>query len=317
MTSQQQSKLKILLAFLAVYFVWGTTYLSIKYAIETIPPFLMMGMRSLIAGTVLYTWGRLRGDTNVARKELPSLILIGALFFLIGHGMLAWAQQKVPSGVAALLIASEPIIIALFEPVFTREGRVGKRTVLGMLFGVSGIAVLVMPQGFDVKNANLLSSFGILIGACSWASGAIYSRVAKLPRSPLITGGLQLLFGGVLLILVSSMLGEWSAFTFSQVAIRSWLGLAYLVLFGSIITFSAYTWLLTITSATRISTHTFINPVVAVIVGWAFGGEALTREMLVATVLIFISIYLILFRKAVTVKNAVEEAVVEGTAGEP
>jgi len=317
MTSQQQSRLKILAAFIAVYFVWGTTYLAIKYAIETIPPFLMMGMRSLIAGTVLYTWGRLRGDTNVARKELPSLILIGSLFFLIGHGVLAWSQQTVPSGVAALLVASEPIIIALFEPLFTREGRVGKRTMFGMLIGLSGIAVLVMPQGFDFKNANLLGSFGILVGASSWASGAIYARVAKLPRSPLITGGLQLLFGGVLLILVSYMLGEWSAFTFSQVAIRSWLALAYLIPFGSIITFSAYTWLLTITSATRISTHTFINPVVAVIVGWAFGGEALTWEMLFATVLIVISVYLVLFRKAVTVKDAVEEAVVEGTAGEP
>lgn len=306
MTVQQQNKLKILVAFIAVYFVWGTTYLAIKYAIETIPPFLMMGMRSLIAGTVLYTWGRLRGDANVSRKELPSLILIGSLFFLIGHGVLAWAQQTVPSGVAALLIASEPIIIALFEPLFTKEGRVGKRTVFGMLIGVSGIAVLVMPQGFDFKNANVIGSFGVLIGACSWASGAIYSRVVRLPRSPLITGGLQLLFGGVFLILVSSMLGEWSAFTFSRVTIQSWLGLVYLILFGSIITFSAYTWLLSITSATRISTHTFINPVVAVIVGWAFGGEALTTEMLVATVLIVISVYLVLFRKAVTIKDTVK-----------
>lgn len=317
MTNQQQSKLKILAAFIAVYFVWGTTYLAIKYAIETIPPFLMMGMRSLSAGLVLYTWGRIRGDANVTRKEIPSLILIGFLFFLIGHGVLAWAQKTVPSGVAALLIASEPIIIALFEPMFTGEGRVGKRTVLGMLIGMSGIAVLILPKGFDFKNANLLGSFGILVCTFSWASGAIYSRVAKLPRSPLITGGLQLLFGGVLLIFASFMLGEWSVFTISQVAIRSWSGLAYLVVFGSIITFSAYTWLLTITSATRISTHTFINPVVAVIIGWAFGGEALTGEMLIATVLIVISVYLVLFRKTVTAKDAMEEATLKGTAGEP
>jgi len=317
MTYQQQSKLKILAAFIAVYFVWGTTYLAIKYAIETIPPFLMMGMRSLFAGSVLYTWGRLRGDANVTRKELPSLLLIGFLFFLVGHGVLAWSQKTVPSGVAALLIASEPLILALFEPLFTREGRVGKRTVLGMLIGISGIAVLLLPQGLDFENANLLGSFGILISASSWASGAIYARIAKLPRSPLITGGLQLLSGGVMLILASFMLGEWSAFTFSQVTIRSWLGLAYLVLFGSIITFSAYTWLLTITSATRISTHTFINPVVAVIIGWAFGGEALTVEMLIATVLIVISVYLVLFRKAVTGKNAVAAAAIEETAGEP
>ena len=300
MTSQQLGKLTILAAFVAVYFVWGTTYLAIKYAIETIPPFLMMGMRSLLAGIVLYTWGRLRGDANVSRKELPSLILIGSLFFLIGHGVLAWAQQTVPSGVAALLVASEPIIIALFEPLFTKEGRVRKRTVLGMLIGMSGIAVLVLPQGLNFDNANLLDSFGILIGASSWASGAIYSRVAKLPRSPLITGGMQLLFGGVLLILMSFILGEWSDFNFSQVVIRSWLGLMYLVVFGSIITFSAYTWLLTVTSATRISTHTFINPVIAVLVGWAFGSEALTKGMLLAAVLIIISVYLVLFRKAAT-----------------
>ncbi len=298
MTTQQHSKLKILVAFVAVYFIWGTTYLAIKYAIETIPPFMMMGMRSLLAGIVLYTWGRLRGDANVVRKEFPSLILIGALFFLIGHGMLAWAQQTVPSGVAALLVASEPIIIALFEPLFTREGRVGRRTVLGMLIGIGGIVVLVLPQGLNFENVNLLGSFGILIGASSWASGAIYSRVAKLPRSPLITGGLQLLFGGILLIITSFIFGEWSDFDFSQVVVRSWLGLMYLVVFGSIITFSAYTWLLTVTSATRISTHTFINPIVAVLVGWAFGGEALTKGMLIAAVLIIISVYLVLFRKA-------------------
>jgi drug/metabolite transporter (DMT)-like permease len=298
MTSQQPSKLKILTAFVAVYFVWGTTYLAIKYAIETIPPFMMMGMRSLLAGTVLYGWGRLRGDTNVVRKQIPSLVLIGALFFLIGHGALAWAQQTVPSGVAALLVSSEPIIIALFEPFFTREGRVGKRTVLGMLIGISGIVVLVLPQGLNFENVNLLGSFGILIGASSWASGAIYSRVAKLPRSSLITGGSQLLFGGMLLIIMSFILGEWSDFNFSQVVVRSWLGLMYLVVFGSIITFSAYTWLLTVTSATRISTHTFINPIVAVLAGWAFAGEALTIEMLIAAVLIIISVYLVLFRKA-------------------
>ncbi|MBN1790535.1 MAG: EamA family transporter [Bacteroidales bacterium] len=317
MIGRQHNKLQTFAAFFAIYIVWGTTYLAIKHAVETIPPFLMMGMRSLSAGMVLYTWGRLRGDANVTRKELPSLFLIGILFFLIGHGVLAWAQKTVPSGVAALLVASEPIIIALFEPLFTREGRIGKRTLLGMLIGVGGIAVLVLPQGFDFKNANLLSSFGILVAAGSWASGAIYTRVAKLPRSPLITGGLQLLFGGAFLILASFLLGEWSAFTLSQVTVRSWLGLVYLVVFGSILAFSAYTWLLTITSATRISTHTFINPVVAMLVGWAIGGEALTVGMLIATVLIVISVYLILIRKSATAKDTIEEAAVAGAAGEP
>jgi drug/metabolite transporter (DMT)-like permease len=209
--------------------------------------------------------------------------------------------------VAALLVASEPIIIALFEPLFTREGRVGKRTLLGMFVGIIGITILVLPQGFDFKNANLLGSLGILIAASSWASGAIYSRVAKLPGSPLISGGLQLIFGGVLLILVSPTLGEWTNFNFSQVTIQSWLGLAYLILFGSIIAFSAYTWLLTVTSATRLSTHTFINPIVAVLVGWAFAGEVLTKEMLMATMLIIISVYLVLYRKAIPAKEVVNK----------
>lgn len=308
MTSPQQSKLRMIAAFIAVYIVWGTTYLAIKYAVETIPPFLMMGIRSLTAGIVLYTWGRLRGDANPQRAELPSLFVIGFLFFLAGHGLLAWSQQTVPSGVAALLVASEPIIIALFEPFVTKEGRVGKRTMLGMLIGVSGIAVLLLPQGLSFENANLLGSLGVLAGATSWAGGAIYTRVAKLPRSPFISGGLQLIFGGMLLIPVSFMLGEWTSFDFSQVTMQSWLGLGYLIVFGSIITFSAYTWLLSITSATRISTHTFINPVVAVLVGWAFGGEALTWEMLLATVLIVISVYLVLFRKSVKSKEKDEKS---------
>lgn len=308
MTSPQQSKVLMIAAFIAVYFVWGTTYLAIKYAVETIPPFLMMGIRSLTAGIVLYMWGRLRGDANPGRAELPSLFVIGFLFFLAGHGLLAWSQQTVPSGVAALLVASEPIIIALFEPLVTREGRVGKRTMIGMLIGISGISVLLMPQGFSFENVNLLGSLGVLAGATSWAGGAIYTRVAKLPRSPFISGGLQLIFGGLLLIPVSFTLGEWTTFDFSQVTMRSWLGLGYLIVFGSIITFSAYTWLLSITSATRISTHTFINPIVAVLVGWAFGGEALTWEMLVATVLIVISVYLVLFRKSVKSKEKDEKS---------
>jgi len=298
MELRQQGRFKLIAAFFAIYVIWGTTYLAIKFAVETIPPFMMMAFRSLSAGVVLYAWGRFRGDADATRKELPPLVLIGLLFFLIGHGGLAWAQKTVPSGVASLLVASEPVIISLFEPLFTREGVVGKRTILGMLVGIIGVAVLLMPHGLDFKNTNVTGTLVILFCAGSWASGAIYSRVAKLPRSPFIRGGMQLLAGGMMLIIVSLLLGEWSGFSFTQVTVRSWAGLAYLILFGSIITFSAYTWLLSMTSATRISTHTFINPIIAVFVGWAIGSEALTWEILIATVLIVFSVWLVLFRKA-------------------
>jgi len=262
----------------------------------------------------------LRGDVNFTRREVPSLLLIGFLFFLVGHGVLAWAQKTVPSGVAALLIASEPLWIALLEPIITKEAIVTRRVAFGMFLGVGGIALLVAPQGFDLENANVLGSVGILIGTLSWSVGAVYARVARLPRSPLITSGSQLMTGGMLLILTSYLLGEWTTFSFSSVTLRSWLGLAYLIVFGSIITFSSYTWLLTVTSATRISTHTFVNPIVAVFVGYLFANEALTNDMLLATLLIIISVYLVLYRKrppGAKRKDVIEEAVVESAAGEP
>lgn len=297
MSSHQQNKIKIIAAFFAVYFIWGTTYLAIKYAVENIPPYLMMGMRSLSAGAVLYLSGRFRGDANVNRSQFLPVILIGILFFLIGHGGLAWAEKTVPSGIASLLITTEPIIIALFEPLFTGAGTVSKRTMVGMFIGLAGVSILVLPQGFNFENANITGTLVIIFCACSWSAGAIYSRIAKLPASPFITSGSQLLSGGIMLILVSSLSGELSGFSLVQVTARSWAALGYLILFGSIVAFSAYTWLLKKISATRISTHTFVNPVIAVIVGWAFGGEAITIGLLVATVLILISVYLVLFRK--------------------
>jgi drug/metabolite transporter (DMT)-like permease len=297
MLTQHTIKPRLVAAFFAIYFIWGTTYLAIRYAIETIPPFMMMGVRSLAAGIVLYTWGLARGDRHATRKELPALVLIGILFFLIGHGVLAWAEKTVPSGVAALLIAVEPVILALFEPLFTKEGHVTRRVMLGMLIGFTGIAVLVVPQGLDVKNTNLLGSLAVILCTCTWVAGAIYSRVTKLPESAFIRGGLQLLSGGILLMLASYALGEWRSFNIAEVSFRSWMGLSYLVVFGSIITFSAYTWLLSVTTATRISTHTFVNPVIALIVGWAIGGESLTIGMMVAMVLIIGAVYLVLVRK--------------------
>lgn len=318
MNSEHPNKLKVLTAYAAIYFVWGTTYLAIRYGVETFPPFLMMGIRCIVAGSILYSWGRLRGNAGITLKNVGPILFIGILFFLIGHGILAWAEQTVPSGIAALLIASEPLWVALIESRFTNDTVLTLRVSLGLLLGISGIVLLVLPQGFDFQNANVLGSLGILLGTFSWSIGAVYARNAGLPRSPLITSGAQLLTGGVLLCVTSYILGEWTAFSFSQVSLRSTLGLAYLITFGSIVTFSAYTWLLTVTSVTRISTHTFVNPVVAMLVGWAFADEVLTRQMLLATLLIVISVCLVLFWKKPTETNdTVEDAVAEGAAGEP
>lgn len=320
MNTQNPNKFKLLAAFAAIYFVWGTTYLAIRYGVETIPPFLMMGCRSLTGGLILYTWGKVRGDVGFTLNQFPPVILIGFLFFVMGHGVLAWAEQTVPSGVAALLVASEPLWVVALESYFTKDTTLNSKTILGILLGIGGIALLVLPQGFDLQNTNVLGSLGILLGTMTWSVGAVYSRNAKLPRSPLITGGGQLIVGGVLLCLTSFLLGEWETFSLSQVSMRSVIGLAYQIVFGSIVAFSSYTWLLSKVSVTKISTHTFVNPVVAMLVGWTLANEPLTEEMVFATILIVFSVYLVLFRREPSdtdKKDAVEEAVMEGTTGEP
>lgn len=305
MNNTQPNTMKVLSAFATIYFVWGTTYLAILYGVETIPPFLLMGVRCLVAGSVLYTWGRLRGDAGITRRQFGPILLIGVLFFLIGHGILAWAEKSVPTGIAALLIASEPLWVALLESRYTNDAVFNRRVAMGILLGLAGIVLLVLPQGFDFRNANVLGTFGILLGTVSWGGGSVYARNAGLPRSPLITAGAQLLAGAAFLCTASYLLGEWNDFSVSQVSLRSVFGLAYLIIFGSVITFSAYTWLLTVTSVTRISTHTFVNPVVAMLVGWAFADEALTAEMLLATLLIIAAVYLVLFRKKPAARDAV------------
>ena len=288
-------KSKIFLAFSAVYVIWGSTYLAIRYAIETIPPFFMMGTRSVIAGSILYFWSRTRGAVTLQRKYLPSLFIIGVLFFLIGHGLLAWAQQRVPSGLAAVLVASEPLWIFLVESFFIRDSKIKAKGITGLVLGFAGIVYLISAtKGIDTSSADTISSIAIVLGAFSWSIGAVYSRVAKLPTSSMLSAGMELIIGGMFLILAGFLLGEAETFHIAAISLRSLLGIAYLIIFGSVITFSAYTWLLSRTSATRISTHTYVNPVIAVFLGWVIVDEAITVELLIATVIIVVSVYLVL-----------------------
>jgi drug/metabolite transporter (DMT)-like permease len=285
---------KTLLAFFAIYFIWGSTYLAIKYAVETIPPFLMMGTRSVVAGMILFFWSRLRGDENVRKEHWPSLFIIGALFFLIGHGALAWAQQKVPSGLAALLVASEPLWIALIEFSAIRNFKIGLVGVIGLMSGFLGMVVLIAPsRTFGSGQVDTLGTAAILLGTISWSSGAVYLRVAKLPKSSILTAGLELIIGGLLLYFAAFVSGEVAFMANHSVSLRSLLALGYLILLGSIVAFSAYVWLLGQTSATRVSTHTYVNPIIAVILGWAIAQEALTANTVIATVIIMVSVYLV------------------------
>lgn len=293
-----QQKLKTILAFGAIYIIWGSTYLAIRFALESFPPLMMMGIRSLTAGSILYFLHRLRSKEKVKSVNILPLLTIGALFFLIGHGLIAWAQQYVPSGMTAVLVSGEPLLIVGIEWFFLKDTRVKLWGIIGLLLGFAGIVFLITSTSdFSTSNNNFLASALIVVGALSWGGGAVYSRVANLPKSPMLSSGMELIFGGILVMLASFIMGEPSQFHLSQVTLKSFLGLLYLIIFGSVIAFSAYIWLLGNTSATRISTHTYVNPIIAVFLGWLFANEKITLSLLIAAVIIIISVYLVLYEQ--------------------
>lgn len=287
------SRAKVFCAFAAVYVIWGSTYLAIRYAVETIPPFLMMGVRSVIAGLVLYALSYRKGD-RVERDQFGSLLIIGILFFLLGHGLLSWAQKTVASGLAAVLIASDPLWIALIESFAIKRFRLSKKQIVGLIAGFIGVALLFLPSKSDALEMDLLGALAILSSAIFWSIGAVYSRVARLPKSSILASGIELIIGGIFLCAAAVVLGELNDFHFSAVSVRSLLAVGYLIVFGSVITFTAYVWLLTVTSATRVATHSYINPVIALLLGWLFANEHFSTRMLVASAVILASIYLML-----------------------
>lgn len=291
----KQQKLKTLLAFGAIYVIWGSTYLATRYAIETIPPLMMIGIRSLIAGIILYLINQFKNREKINRENILPLFVLGAMFFLIGHGLLAWAQQYVPSGMAAVLITPEPLWIMGIEWFFLKDTRVKLRGVFGLFLGLVGVVYLIASTtGSTTSDNDLLGSALIIVSTVSWGAGAVYSRVAKIPKSPVLSSGMELIFGGVLVLITSFIIGEHSQFQLSQVTLKSFLGLLYLIIFGSVIAFSSYVWLLGRTSVTRISTHTYVNPVIAVLLGWLFANEQITTALLISTVIIIAAVYLVL-----------------------
>lgn len=288
--------LKFLLAFGAIYIIWGSTYLAIRYAVETIPPLIMIGTRSITAGIILYLLSRFRSSERVRRENIFPMLTIGATFFLIGHGLLAWAQQFVPSGTAAVLVATEPLWIIGIEWFFLKDIRVKLRGIAGLFLGFGGVVYLmVSTTGNALSNNNILGSAFIVVATLSWAGGAVYSRIANVPKSPLLSSGMELIFGGTLALIAGIILGEPSQLYLSQVTLKSFLGLLYLIIFGSVIAFGAYVWLLGQTSVTRISTHTFVNPLIAVFLGWLIADEQITTALIIATVIIIVSVYLVLY----------------------
>jgi drug/metabolite transporter (DMT)-like permease len=288
---RRSNQVVVALSFLAIYVIWGSTYLAIRYAIETIPPLFTAGFRHLIAGSMLLAWGLAHGKRPTFVQWRASLV-VGFLFFLVGHGTLHWAEQTVPSGIAALLIATEPIFVALLIAVTATKRVPSKNIIAGLVLGLLGVAVLVKPDATHA-NGSVIGIIAVLLGSLSWSAGIVYSRRSQLAGDPLMMSTLSLLSGAVMLISAGLITGEARNFNVADVSLRSALGVLYLIVFGSVVAFSAYNWLLERFPPTLVSTHTYVNPIVALLLGWGFAGERLDLSLLLATALVISAIFLV------------------------
>ncbi|MGH7502303.1 MAG: EamA family transporter [Longimicrobiales bacterium] len=285
---------KVVAAFAAVYVIWGSTYLGILIAIETMPPFLMAGTRFVIAGGLIYGWSRLRGQGRPARSQWQSAMMIGTLLLMGGNGAVTWAEQRIPSGVAALMVAITPCWMVLLEWLRPGGTRPTRHIIAGLLLGITGIALLVGPQSLmGGERIDLIGAGVLMVGSLSWATGSIYSKHARMLDGPFVTTGMQMLCGGGMLVLLALVTGDFGRLDLAGISLRSVVAFAYLIGFGAIIGYSAYIWLLRVSTPAKVSTYAYVNPVVAVLLGWAFAGEELTARMGVAALVIIAGVALI------------------------
>lgn len=287
--------LAIPLCFAAVYLIWGSTYLAVRFMIETIPPFGAGSVRFLLAGTVLYTLARLRGNTGPTRRQWLTAALAGLLMTLCGNGIVMWAQQEVPSGLAAVLVTTTPIWMVLLG-VALREQRFSLKMAAGLALGFGGVALLVL-QGAISGPIPLYNLLMIPVASACFSAGAFLFRRADLPASSLMSSGMQMLWGGLFFSICSLLTGEWQHFQLSHVSLMSVSALLYLIVFGSIIAYSAFTFLARRVTPAQLGTYAYVNPLIAVMLGWLLGREALSSSMLIGAALVIGAVVLLLNKK--------------------
>lgn len=301
-------KNKILVAFAAIYTIWGSTYLGIRVALDTLPPLLMAGGRFVLAGGLLYVLARRRGASRPTPANWKATAMVGALLFLVGNGVLSWAVQYLLTHVAALLVAAGALWLVLLDWLGRRGPRPGLRVIVGLVLGLAGVALLVGPARLaGSERVDVVATVALVLGSVSWAAGSIFSRKMEIPDSSLLAAAMEMLVGGVLLLLAGWLIGESSRLNLRAVSLSSIAAFFYLALFGSLIGFSAYNWLLGVTSSARLSTHCYVNPLVAVFLGWLVLGEALTLRTLLAAAVIVSGVAVIISDRARTIVPGSEE----------
>jgi drug/metabolite transporter (DMT)-like permease len=281
------------LGLLVLYVVWGSTYLAIRYGLESIPPFAMSGLRYAAAGAILLAAAKAKGASRIAARDLVPAFTCGALLLLCGNGGVVWAEQRVSSGLAALLVATEPLFIVLLQALPPERHAPGGRALVGVALGLSGVALLLGPARLGGETIDFLGAAALLFAAFAWALGSLLSRRFAPPKSPLQATALQMLAGGVLLLALSLSTGEWARFSPAHVSARSWAALLYLLVFGSLLGFTVYMWLLRTASPALVSTYAFVNPAVAIFLGWALAAEPVTLRTLLAAAVIVWAVVLI------------------------
>jgi drug/metabolite transporter (DMT)-like permease len=290
-TEARPATWKILLAFAMIYFVWGSTFLAIRVGVHEVPPFLLAAVRFFTAGLVMYAWLRLRGTPSPSPRQWVAASLLGTLIFVVDYGCLFWAEQRVPSGIAAVVLATIPVFITLMEIIFLRTQRLTIRLGAALIVGLCGVAVL-MNHSFSLGEVpvNRAGATALLIAAVTWSIATIFTRRLPLPASKPMSAAAQMLTGGAQLFVVTAVAGEFAGFQVQAVSPRAWFALIYLIVAGSIIGFTAYVWLLHYESPTKVGTYAYVNPVVAVALGYFLGGEAVGPRTLLGTLLILVSV---------------------------
>lgn len=285
---------KVLLAFAVIYFVWGSTFLAIRVGVREVPPFLLARMRFLVAGLVLFIWMRARGTPSPSPREWSAASLLAVLIFVFDYGLLFWAEQRVPSGIAAVMMAMIPAFMSMAEILFLRTQRLTLRLGVALLVGLAGVVVLVgHTMSLGEAPVDTAGAVALIVASISWSAAASLSRKLPLPSAKAMSSAAQMLAGGVLLTMAAALLGEFRGFHLRAVPRGAWLALAYLIVAGSIVGFTAYVWLIHNESPTKVGTYAYVNPVVAVLVGYLFGGEAIGPRTIAGMVLVLVSVVVI------------------------
>jgi drug/metabolite transporter (DMT)-like permease len=293
--ADRRYRLYLILSLAALYTIWGSTYLAIRFAIETLPPFTMAGIRFLIAGAILYLFARLRGEGKPERRHWGGAALVGTLLLVGGNGGVVWAEQRIDSGLAALLVTTMPFWMVLIAWMMPGGTAPSLKTVGGLALGFAGVCLLVAPGAGGAMHVDLLGAIAVTISAISWAAGSVLSRKVPLPATPILSTALQMLTGGAVLMLIAAATGEPARLDPANVSTRSLLALAYLIVFGAIVAYTAFVWLIRNAPPTVASTYSYVNPMVAVFLGWALAGEAISSRIVLAALVIVAGVALVTF----------------------